>query len=187
MSRKFKILLVVSNLLVLLVLTVSSALATFTIGWWKNKGLNKWDESGDIIVVNVAPGATGCNGTGFYAGLMYPYQVAGRTLTYLDILKSANASDASLMLAAQTIAAQLNIAQGACNAFGGNIQALVSLANDFLVINPVGSDPQGADRDYALALKDCLDLHNNLENGDPNYGTDLSPAYVCAKDLLGLP
>lgn len=76
----------------------------------------------------------------------------------LIMLRSANAKDATYMLAAQLIAAKLNIANGADPT---SISETISKADAFLSTNPYGSNPRGADRSYALGLKDALDFFNN--------------------------
>ncbi len=72
-------------------------------------------------------------------------------------LQDATARDASKMLFAQLLAAKLNVAAGADSCISGVIAA----ADAFLIAHPYGSNPQGADRAYALGLKDQLDGYNN--------------------------
>ena len=92
----------------------------------------------------------------------------------LDILHGANAKDATRMLAAQLIAAKLNRLSGASPCFSYdddcdkslNIDDVISDADAFLTNHPVGSDPQGDDRQAALRLKDILDVYNNSECED---------------------
>lgn len=89
----------------------------------------------------------------------------------LMILIGANAKDATRMLAAQLIATKLNRISGAspCFFYEGiddkdktvNIDVVISEADAFLAKYPVGSDPRGDDRQYALQLKDLLDAYNN--------------------------
>lgn len=79
-------------------------------------------------------------------------------------MKDANSKDATDMLAAQLIAAQLNIAK--FGAGTSDILQIISDSNDFLILHPVGSDPQGDDRTDAIELKDLLDKYNNLNDCD---------------------
>jgi hypothetical protein len=86
----------------------------------------------------------------------------------LQILKEANAKDATKMLAAQLIATKLNRLSGAspCFYYCGkqiNIDDIISDADTFLTNHPIGSNPQGEDRQTALRLKDILDAYNNFE------------------------
>lgn len=86
----------------------------------------------------------------------------------LQILKEANAKDATKMLAAQLIAAKLNRLNGAspCFSYCGehlNIEDIISDADLFLTNHPIGSNPQHEDRQAALHLKDMLDAYNNRE------------------------
>ncbi len=75
----------------------------------------------------------------------------------LDILNNARARDMTYQLAAQLIAAKLNVAAGATNLVASTITA----ADNFLVSSPIGSDPSGDQRQTAEALKDTLDAYNN--------------------------
>jgi len=84
----------------------------------------------------------------------------------LAIVWGANARDATRMLAAQLIAAKLNRLAGvsSCFKYGDklvNIDDVISDADSFLIKHPLGSDPQGEDRETALWLKDLLDAYNN--------------------------
>ena len=80
----------------------------------------------------------------------------------LQILKNANAKDATSMLAAQLIAAKLNVFNNACPASSPVFDTYaMNDADTFLVAHPLGSNPRGADRTYALMLKDILDGFNN--------------------------
>ena len=76
----------------------------------------------------------------------------------LDMLKNAKAKDATYMLAAQLIAAKLNVANGVDST---SISETIDDADAFLIEHPIGSNPRGADRSYALELKDALDYFNN--------------------------
>lgn len=76
----------------------------------------------------------------------------------LDILWNAKAKDATHMLAAQLIAAKLNVLNGA---YSPTISETIDEADAFLTEHPYGSNPRGADRSHALELKDTLDYFNN--------------------------
>ncbi len=67
------------------------------------------------------------------------------------------AEDASLKLARHLTAVLLNLEMGS----HPSIQPVVDEANAFLALHPPGSDPQGADRTLAIAIKDLLDAYNN--------------------------
>lgn len=167
-----------SALVILLIGGALAASATFTPGYWKNRGVGEWSPGGTLVNTGVAP----CGPTGFDTDTQYPYAPAG--ITYLDILENPGAQDMSNQLAVHTIAAQLNVHAGACQAeWGGEMIGLVSLANAFLANNPVGSNPQGADRSYADSLKTCLDLHNNIPDGTTAAGYNASAAKACATAL----
>ena len=79
----------------------------------------------------------------------------------LNILKNARAKDMTSMLAAQLIAAELNVANDADT----SIQVVINQANAFLCSYPVGSNPQGNDRLLAESLKNALDAYNNSQGG----------------------
>ena len=74
----------------------------------------------------------------------------------VDLL-SDNGPDASNHLARQLIATQLNLLVGS----DPTILPVVDDADAFLEVFPPGSDPQGADRQQADAIKDQLDAYNN--------------------------
>ena len=73
--------------------------------------------------------------------------------------RNAKAKDATHMLAAQLIAAKLNVLNGAYAS--EEVLEAIDDADAFLTAHPYGSNPRGADRSYALALKDTLDDFNN--------------------------
>jgi len=84
----------------------------------------------------------------------------------IDILEGANAKDATRMLAAQLIAAKLNLLSGASPDFyhcdeSVDVDIVVEDADEFLAEYPIGSDPQDESRQNALQLKDWLDAYNN--------------------------
>jgi hypothetical protein len=117
---------------------------THSMGYWKNHP-EKWPTN-EIGIGNIT----------------YTKEEA------LQILRAANAKDATNMLAAQLIVAKLNRLSGAspCFYYCGkqvNIDDVISDANTFLTNHPVGSNPQGEDRQTALKLKDILDAYNNSE------------------------
>jgi hypothetical protein len=110
-----------------------------TIGFWKNHP-DRWPV--DSIVVG---------------GVAYTKDLA------LEILRSANAKDATSMLVAQLIAARLNVLSGTwCGASSTVFDSYaMNDADTFLAAHPLGSNPRGAERTYALMLKDILDGFNN--------------------------
>ena len=119
-------------------LTDEGCVCPHTIGYWKN-------HPGAWPVEQIEIG-----------GVIYSKAEA------IVILKAANSKDATHMLAAQLIASKLNIlADGPAD-----IQPVIDAADAFLVAHPYGSDPQGADRAYALNLKDQLDAYNNGSDYD---------------------
>jgi len=84
----------------------------------------------------------------------------------LEILKQANARDATRMLAAQLIAAKLNRLSEASPFFDCcrktiNIDDVIENADSFLATHHLCSDPRGDARQQALQLKDMLDAYNN--------------------------
>jgi len=106
----------------------------FTMGYWKNH-----PEAWPVTSLEIG-------------GITYTQE------QLLWILENANAKDATCMLAAQLIAAKLNVANGASSP---SISDTIDDADMFLMSHPLGSDPRGADRSYALELKDALDYFNN--------------------------
>ena len=80
-------------------------------------------------------------------------------LTYMQVLQlSAAGGDASVILAHQYIAAKLNDNMwGAPSEFADYLAQAEDLLEDF----PVGSDPQGDDREEAIYLSEILDSYNN--------------------------
>lgn len=168
-----------SALVILLIGGALAASATFTPGYWKNRGVGEWSPGGTLVTTGVGT----CGPTGF--GTTTPYPFAPADTTYLSILENPGAKDMSNQLAVHTIAAQLNVHAGACQAeWGDEMIGLVGLANTFLAGHPVGSSPQGVDRSYAESLKTCLDLHNNIPDGTTAAGYNASPAKACADTIL---
>lgn len=72
-------------------------------------------------------------------------------------LLSYNGSDASNHLARQLVATRLNLEVGSSTAILTDVQA----ADTFLASFPPGSNPKGANRDRANAIKNKLDAYNN--------------------------
>jgi hypothetical protein len=107
----------------------------FTIGYWKNH-LENWPVS-ELTIGGVTLDTT----------------------ALMNILWNANSKDATSMLAAQLIGAKLNVANGA--SASTEVLDAIEDADDFLEMHPLGSNPRGADREYALMLKDTLDYFNN--------------------------
>ena len=107
----------------------------YTIGFWKNHP-DEWP----VEYLEIG-------GVGYYQDDLLP------------ILRKANAKDATSMLAAQLIAAKLNMLNGAYTP--QSILDTIADADTFLSIHPLGSNPRGSDRSYALMLKDTLDYFNN--------------------------
>jgi hypothetical protein len=88
-------------------------------------------------------------------------QIGGRTLSRaqgLVVLKEADAKDATKQLAAQLVGSKLNVLAGAEHAC---IDGAIARADAFLASSWIGSNPKGAARDAALAIKDQLDAYNN--------------------------
>ena len=110
-----------------------------TIGYWKNH-TKKW--RGD-----------------FSPNEVYPFPASNpQGLTYLEILQKANASDMTLQLAAQLIATELNIANGAC--VPEEVVAAICPAKTFLETH-FGQNPDGEYREQAENWKDQFDAFNN--------------------------
>lgn len=85
-------------------------------------------------------------------GVRYP---APRLRDFL----ATKGSDASLHLARQLVATRFNLLAGSDPV----IQPVADAADAFLARVPPGSDPRGADRRKAEALKDQLDAYNNSD------------------------
>jgi len=88
-------------------------------------------------------------------------EIGGITYTQeelLNIMWHARAKDATSMLASQLIAAKLNVLSGV---YSASISDTIDEADDFLIEHPLGSNPRGKDRSYALEIKDLLDCFNN--------------------------
>jgi hypothetical protein len=107
----------------------------FTIGYWKNHP-DAWPVT-ELTIGGIT------------------YDMAG----LMTILWNAKSKDATEMLAAQLVAAKLNVATGAYAPT--EVLDAITDADAFLAMYPIGSDPQDMDRQYALDLKDILDGYNN--------------------------
>jgi hypothetical protein len=108
--------------------------AGFSSGYWKTHP-EEWPVSSIII-----------------GGITYNQDAA------TEILKSANSKDATLQLAAQLIAAKLNVEYGKTPPVA--VASAMAAADTFLVTYPPGSNPTGADRAYALELKNTIVTFN---------------------------
>ena len=83
-------------------------------------------------------------------GTVYP------AVGLLDLLRYGG-PDAATKLARQLVAAKLNVLSGS----DSSIEPVMDTADAFLVEFPPGSDPDGADQDYALMLRDLLEDYNH--------------------------
>ena len=107
-------------------------IGTYTIGYWKNH-----PEAWPVDTIEIG-------------GITYTKAAV------LDLLWNAKAKYATKMLAAQLIAAILNVESGASPP-----GTTIDDANAFLSIHPIGVKLSKADRAEALSLKDILDSYNN--------------------------
>lgn len=109
-----------------------------TIGYWRNHP-EAWQ---DISPDDPFPWTTD--------------RVAG--YTYMQVLQTEPAGDASIQLARQYIGAKLNQI-----VFGvpSDIADKIAEAESFLAILPAGSNPEGNDRAYAIELADILEDYNS--------------------------
>ncbi|MHC1709963.1 MAG: collagen binding domain-containing protein [Methanomassiliicoccales archaeon] len=116
-----------------------------TQGYWKNH-LLAWHE-------DIDPNALfRIDGTIAVDGVKFPGY-----LTYIEVFKTAPKGDASIILAHQYLAAKLNdLMWGAPDVYDGFIED----AEEFLLEHPVGSNPQGEDREYAIMLSEVLTDYN---------------------------
>ncbi len=83
----------------------------------------------------------------------------------IAILKTPPRGDATYILIDQLIAAKLNILNGADPS---SVAATITAADNFLSTHPLGSNPQGSDRDLATSLASTLDDYNNGLLGPPH-------------------
>jgi len=87
-------------------------------------------------------------------------------LTYIQVFKTSPKGDASIILAHQYLAAKLNdLKWGAPDVYDGFIVD----AEEFLLAHPVGSDPQGEDREYAIMLAEVLTDYNEGNHSGTVY------------------
>ena len=107
-------------------------MGTYTIGYWKNH-----PEAWPVDTIEIG-------------GITYTKGEA------LELLWNAKAKYATKILAAQLIAAILNVESGASPP-----GTTIDDANAFLSIHPIGVKLSKADRAEALSLKDILDSYNN--------------------------
>ena len=119
---------------------------TYTIGYWKNHP-DAWPAS-QVTLGNTV------------------YQKAAA----IAILSNPGGSDATNQLAAQLIAAKLNVLKGANNSA---IASTITQADNFLKSNPYGSNPQGANRTTAVNLGAALENWNSGKTG-PGHCDDAS-------------
>ena len=106
---------------------------TRTQGYWKNHPEN-WPVN-DITI----------------GGITYTQDEA------IEILKTPPRRDATYILAHQLIAAKLNILSGAD---GSAVADTIAAADDWLVDNPLGSNPDNPGRQVGIALARMLDQYN---------------------------
>ncbi|MBI3537664.1 MAG: hypothetical protein HY070_08925, partial [Chloroflexi bacterium] len=111
---------------------------TYTIGYWKNHPEN-WPSNTVVL------------GSTTYV------KSAG-----IAILSDPVGSDATHQLAAQLIAAKLNVLKGANNSA---IASTITSADNFLKTNPYNSNPKGAARDTAISLAATLENWNTGKTG----------------------
>jgi len=98
----------------------------------------------------------------------------------LQVLWTPTRGDATYILAHQYIAAQLN-AHGTCASDDTDgVQSLLTQAGVWLNNNPLGSKPDGAERDVGIALGASLDDYNNGVIG-PGHCSDPLVEVSCAE------
>jgi hypothetical protein len=90
----------------------------------------------------------------------------------LEVLNTPPKGDATFILAHQLIAAKLNVASGAN---GSEIADTIAQADAWLVKNPLGSDPKGAEREEGTALEEQLVAYNEGDNGPGKCEEDEIP------------
>ncbi len=111
---------------------------TYTIGYWKNHP-EAWPVNSVVL------------GNTTYV------KAAG-----IAILGNPGGADATYQLAAQLIAAKLNVVKGANNSA---IASTITQADNFLKSKPYGSNPQGSDRTTAINLATALENWNSGKTG----------------------
>jgi hypothetical protein len=113
--------------------SASQASCTLTQGFWKNH-IEAWPSEISI------------------GGVTYTAMEA------IQILSTPPRGDATYILAHQLIAAKLNVLEGADDSA---VATTIVQADAWLVLHPLGSDPDGADREEGIALAEVLDEYNN--------------------------
>jgi hypothetical protein len=85
--------------------------------------------------------------------------IAGREVEAAELaaILRHESSDATLILARQLVAARFNLLVGG----DPHILPVVEAADAFLAEHPMGSNPKGAVKEEANAIKDALDRYNN--------------------------
>ena len=111
---------------------------THSIGYWKEHP-ESWPVDGITI-----------------GGITYPKEEA------LLLFDTPSKGDATYILAYQLIAAKLNILNGAEPGF---LDQTIQDADEWLVVNPVGSKPKNPTRKVGLALAEVLEMYNTGEIG----------------------
>jgi hypothetical protein len=93
-------------------------------------------------------------------------------LQAIAIFKTPPKGDATYILIHQLMAAMLNEAAGAQGTY--LIEQTINEANDWLIAHPLGSNPQGAEREEGIALSEALDEYNS-QVMTPNCGHGCEP------------
>jgi hypothetical protein len=121
---------------------------TLTQGFWKNHP-GAWSVTGLVL-----------------GGVAYDQD------GLITILSIPPRGDATYILAKQLIAAELNLLNGAD---GSSIGQVITAADSWLGLNPLGSWPTGAAREEGLQLASQLDAFNNGLSGVPHCEGELPP------------
>jgi hypothetical protein len=117
------------------------------------------------------PGGENCTYTvGYWRNHPEDWPVAELTIgdaTYtqdqaIAILETPPRGDATYILAHQLIAAKLNVLHGADQSA---VASTIAEADDWLVLRPLGSDPQKPDREQGIVLAQVLDDYNQGVTG----------------------
>jgi len=116
-------------------------LCALSPGFWQGgEGVPKWN----------SPTSTIAMAAGFYTGSAFPWVDASLgSLTYLDILNLSAAGDVTRQMSFKYVAARLNQAT-----FGvpAATAPLLDQIDQYLAVNPVGSDPKGQAKNQGQAL-----------------------------------
>ncbi len=147
--------------------TVQLALCALSPGFWKGgEGVQKWDQ----LTADPATSDPIAFAVGFATFTVFPWLdawLAGST--YLDALNLPVHGDVTIQLAFKYIAARLNQA-----AFGvpTEVAALLDDIDTYFATNPVGSDPDGQDKQDGRDLLDPLNEYFSTvgEEFCPNTG-----------------